>query len=131
MSAPKTAFLSSDLLRETRTLMGSEDVALLHDVGKMNRPFQATMGAAATALLEITGPVRERLYLRYGSKVLETLEAAAGPLSDREMFERIRDGEFAQFRIALAELVQRGLIHPADRDPIFADQRYILTPPAA
>lgn len=121
MSAPKTAFLSSDLLRETRTLMATEAAPKLH----------AAMDAAVTAVIGATAPARERLYLRYGGKVLQALEAAAGPLSDREMFERIRDGEFAQFRIALAEMVHRGLIQTAGADPVFGDQRYTLALPPA
>ncbi len=121
MSAPKTAFLSSDLLRETRNLMTTEAAPIT----------VAVLDAAARMALAAAAPERERLYLRYGGRILEALEAAAGPLTDREMFERIRDGEFPQFRIALAELVQRGLIQLADRDPVFADQRYILTPAAA
>lgn len=150
MTAAKSSFLSTDLLRETRKLLSGEpddnsvarkttrlaDVLAAAGENGTVTGKAAALGAAIAAFGAAAGTARqrERLYLRYGQPALAALEAAGAPLSDRQLFEsvaaKVEAAGFDEFRVALQELVARGLIAAAGNDPTFGDPRYTVAPPA-
>lgn len=127
MSAPKSSFLSTDLLKETRTLQGSlvdATTRILSNLSGLPGAMapQAPSPAEARAL--------ERMVLRYGGKVMEALEAAGDPLTDRRLFESVGEGTFPEFRQALAEMERRGLLTQVGTDKTFGDPCYRVVPAA-
>lgn len=130
MTEAKSSFLSADLLRETRKLLSGEEVAS----GFTDRAAKF-LGAYTTKQAAPPNPAQqERLYLRYGGAVLQALEAAGEPLSDRQIFERVHDSvsgaSFDELRQVLQEMLARGMLAPAGPDPVFGDPRFAGAPAA-
>ena len=121
MSAPKSSFLSTDLLKETRTLQGSL-------VDTATRILPGLGGLAATTPTPAELRALERIVLRYGGKVMQELEAAGDPLTDRRLFESIGEGSFPEFRQALAEMERRGLVVLVGTDKTYGDPLYRAIP---
>lgn len=114
--AANPPFLSTTLLKETRSILGA-----LTDATQ--RIMTAVPPPSPSEAVQL-----ERVVLRYGAKVLELLEAQGRPLTERRMFETINDGSFPLFQQAIAEMVRRGLLRQEGLDPTFGDPQFIVAP---
>jgi hypothetical protein len=112
-------YMSTDLLRETRTLEGS--FADTSQTSRTRSPPPIRPADARTL---------EWLVVRFGGKVMEALMAADRPLTAKALFERMGDGTVAEFRQALAEMQRRELVEEAGVDPDWGDPCYRAVPPA-
>ena len=113
-------YLSTDLLRETRTLEGG--VAEAAQTGRARAPAPMRPVDARTL---------EWLVVRFGGKVMQALMASDRPLTAKVLFERMGEGTVAEFRQALAEMQRRGLVVEAGVDPDWGDPCYRASMPAA
>jgi hypothetical protein len=89
---------------------------------------------AADPVAPVRDQAAEVAYLTYGGRILLQLQKTAEPQSDRRLYEAVKadaapvsqENGFLQFRQALDEMISRGLVRLAGKDPEFGDPLYVL-----